>query len=215
MNEADHFIDEVTEELRRDRLFAMMRKYGWIAILLVLLIVGGTAYNEWQKARRQAAAEALGDALSAALESEDEAARAAAFDAIEAGGDAGALVALLRAASLGDEESLAALEALADSPDISPLYSDLARFKRAVAGDLDAEARLSLLAPLSRAGGPFRVLAEEQMAMAEIELGRQAAAISRLQALLVDNDASQPLRQRATQLIVALGAEPGAGSGSE
>ncbi len=213
MSNPDHFIDEVTEELRRDRLFAMMRKYGWIAALLVLLIVGGTAWSEWRKAQREAAAEALGDALSAALESEDEAARAAAFDAIEAGGDAGALVALLRAASLGDEESLAALESLSAAPEISALYRDLAALKRAMAGDMAAGERVDLLAPLTRAGGPFRVLAEEQIAMAEIELGRQEAAISRLQALLLDNDASQPLRQRAAQLIVALGGEPEAGSG--
>ncbi len=213
MSNPDHFIDEVTEELRRDRLFAMMRKYGWIGVLLVLLIVGGTAWSEWRKAQREAAAEALGDALSAALESGDDAARAAAFAAIRAEGDARALVALLRAGVLGDEESLAALESLSAAPEISALYRDLAALKRAMAGDMAAGARIELLAPLTRAGGPFRVLAEEQIAMAEIELGRQEAAISRLQALLLDNDASQPLRQRAAQLIVALGGEPEAGSG--
>ncbi len=213
MSNPDHFIDEVTEELRRDRLFAMMRKYGWIAVLLVLLIVGGTAWSEWRKAQREAAAEALGDALSAALESGDDAARAAAFAAIRAEGDARALVALLRAGVLGDEESFAALESLSAAPEISALYRDLAALKRAMAGDIAAGARIELLAPLTRAGGPFRVLAEEQIAMAEIELGRQEAAISRLQALLLDNDASQPLRQRAAQLIVALGGEPEAGSG--
>ena len=31
----DSFIDEVTEEVRRDRLFAAFRKYGWIGVLLV------------------------------------------------------------------------------------------------------------------------------------------------------------------------------------
>ena len=208
MSNPDHFIDEVTEELRRDRLFAMMRKYGWIGVLLVLLIVGGTAWSEWRKAQREAAAEALGDALSAALESGDDAARAAAFAAIRAEGDARALVALLRAGVLGDEESLEALESLSAAPEISALYRDLAALKRAMAGDMAAGARIELLAPLTRAGGPFRVLAEEQIAMAEIDSGQKEAAISRLQALLVDNDASEPLRQRATQVIVALGAKP-------
>ncbi len=204
----EHFIDEVTEELRRDRLFAAMRKYGWIAVLAVVLIVGGAAFNEWRKARAEAQAQALGDALNAALALDDPAARAKAFAAIEAEGDTGAVVALLAAGAGGD---LAALEQVAADPSVSPLYKDLAALKIAMAGDRPAEERLALLEPLTRAGAPFRVLAEEQSALVEIELGRKEAAISRLQAILVDNDASAPLRQRATQLIVALGATPEAG----
>jgi len=204
----DHFIDEVTEELRRDQLFAMMRKYGWIGVLLVLLIVGGAAFNEWRKATAEAAAEALGDSLSAALKIEDDTARAAAFGAIKAEGDAQALATLLQAGSVDDAASLAGLEKIAASPQVSALYQQIAVLKRVMAGGLEASARVAMLEPLTKAGAPFRVLAEEQIAMAEIESGQKQAAISRLQALLVDNDASQPLRQRATQLIVALGAKP-------
>ena len=36
MSNPDSFIDEVTEEVRRDRLFAMFRKYGWIGVAIVL-----------------------------------------------------------------------------------------------------------------------------------------------------------------------------------
>ncbi|HHL21493.1 MAG TPA: hypothetical protein ENJ52_08170 [Aliiroseovarius sp.] len=211
MTNPDHFIDEVNEELRRDRLYALMRKYGWIAILLVLLIVGGAAFNEWRKARAQAAAEALGDALSAALEIEDKDAQAAAFAAIEADGDARAVVALLAAGAVGDEARLAQLEKLAADPALSDIYRDLLALKRVLAGGLAAEEKRSLLEPLAQAGGPFRVLAEEQLALVEIESGEKEAAIARLNALLQDNDATAPLRQRATQLIVALGAEPDAG----
>ena len=50
MSNPASFIDEVTEEVRRDRLFAAFRKYGWIGLLLVILVVGGAAYNEWSKA---------------------------------------------------------------------------------------------------------------------------------------------------------------------
>ena len=38
-NQNDRFIDEVTEDLRRDRLFLMLRRYGWIAVLLILALV--------------------------------------------------------------------------------------------------------------------------------------------------------------------------------
>jgi hypothetical protein len=41
----DSFIDEVTEEVRRDRLFGLFRKYGWIGLVVILGIVGGTAWS--------------------------------------------------------------------------------------------------------------------------------------------------------------------------
>lgn len=63
LSSPDSFIDEVTEEVRRDRLFAIFRKYGWIGVLAILLIVGGASYVEWQKARVVARAQAFGDAV--------------------------------------------------------------------------------------------------------------------------------------------------------
>ena len=42
-NQNDSFIDEVTEDLRRDRLFGVFRRYGWIAIALIVLVVAGAA----------------------------------------------------------------------------------------------------------------------------------------------------------------------------
>ena len=48
MSDTDSFIEEVSEEVRRDKLFATMRKYGWIAVLIVLLLVGGTVYREFR-----------------------------------------------------------------------------------------------------------------------------------------------------------------------
>ena len=44
MSDTDSFIDEVSEEVRRDRLFVLMRKWGWIPILLVVLLVGGATF---------------------------------------------------------------------------------------------------------------------------------------------------------------------------
>ena len=82
MSDTDSFIEEVTEEVRRDRLFALMRKWGWVGILLVLLIVGGATWNEYRKAQRMNAAQALGDAVVTALQSNDAAGRAEALDQI-------------------------------------------------------------------------------------------------------------------------------------
>ncbi|MBC7476479.1 MAG: hypothetical protein H7317_00100, partial [Pseudorhodobacter sp.] len=68
MSNTDSFIDEVTDEVRRDRLFAAFRKYGWLGVVLVLVIVGGAGWHEWQKSQEAARAQAFGDAALAALE---------------------------------------------------------------------------------------------------------------------------------------------------
>lgn len=214
MSNPDSFIDEVTEEVRRDKLYAVLRKYGWIGVLAVVLLVGGAAVNEWLKARDRATAEATGNAILAAVETPDQVARAAALSALTGNGDAGALMALITAAEADAPEAAAErLAGLAADPALPALYRDLASLKRATlpGGVVSAEDRVAALETLTRPGGPFRVLAEEQTALAEIELGRIEAALARLQALLTDTEASGALRQRATQLIVALGGDPEAG----
>lgn len=55
MSNPDSFIEEVAEEVRRDRMSRLMRKYGWIGVLAVVLIVGGAAFNEYRKAQEIAA----------------------------------------------------------------------------------------------------------------------------------------------------------------
>jgi len=211
LSNSESFIDEVTEEVRRDKLFAMMRKYGWIGVLIVVLLVGGAAVNEWMKARATADAQAAGDAILAAVETADPAARLAALDAIPAEGERKALLALIAAAE-GDDPAVAAekLAVIAGDAGLPQIYRDLATLKRATlaSGPLDPAARIAELGPLTAAGAPFRVLAEEQIALAELEQGDSAAAITRLQALLTDQEASGALRRRASQLIVALGASP-------
>lgn len=211
MSNPESFIDEVTEEVRRDKLFAALKKYGWIGIVAVILLVGGATANEVLKLRAQAAAEATGDAILAAVEAADEGARGAALEAVPAEGDTAALVALIEAAeSDAPEAASQRLADIAGNAELPRLYRDLAVLKRAMlpGGVVSADARKTMLEPLTAPGGAFRVLAEEQTALAEIELGETDAALVRLQALLTDTQASGALRQRATQLIVALGGSP-------
>jgi hypothetical protein len=212
----DSFIDEVTEEVRRDRLFALMRRYGWIAILAVILFVAGAAWNEWRQAQAQAAAQRLGDAVLAALEIEDPAARQAALEVIDTSGrpDLAALVGLLHAGSdvqAGNiDGAVAALDMLAVSPEATPLFRDLAALKAVmVAGrTLPADERITRLQGLALPGAPYRLLALEQMALAEIDRGNTDAALERLNEISADSAASPAMRTRAQQLIVVLGGAP-------
>ena len=213
MTATDSFIEEVTEEVRRDRLFGYFRRYGWIAAVLVVLLVGAATWNEYSKATERAAAEALGDAILDALRAEDGAARARALEAVETSGRHAPVVALLlsdEAIESGDFTRAAeALRSVIDDDTQGELYRDLATLKLAVlsASEADPDARLAMLEPLTSAGSPFRVLAEEQIALIEIERGENGAALARLQALIEDSEANAGLRQRAGLLVMALGGD--------
>jgi hypothetical protein len=214
VSNTDSFIEEVTEEVRRDRLYALMRRYGWIAVLAILLLVGGAAWNEWRKAQAQARAAAFGDAILAALAASDTDGRAAALDAIEPPGPGGAAIRdLLAAATIADTDpagAAARLLAVADSTGVPPVYRQIATLKAAAlpGSGLSAEERRARLAPLAAGNGLLRLLAEEQLALIDIETGARDAALERLAALSMDAEATAALRRRATRVIVALGEEP-------
>mgnify|MGYP002067949300 CR=1 FL=1 len=48
MSNQDSFIDEVTEEVRRDKLYALYKKYGWIAALAVVVLAALYALDSVQ-----------------------------------------------------------------------------------------------------------------------------------------------------------------------
>ena len=211
MSNSESFIEEVTEEVRRDRLFRLFRRYGWIAAVLIVILVGGAAVNEWRKATRQAAAEATGDAILAALETEDPAARAAALAEVPAEGPVAQVLAMITASeSLAAGERDTAVERLRDlenNDDLSPVYRDLVALKRVIAEGSDApsDERRATLDRLATPGAAFRLLAEEQLALLDLETGDNVGAIARLNAIIQDTEVTPGLRRRASQLIVALG----------
>lgn len=214
MSDTDSFIEEVTEEVRRDQLFTMFRKYGWIAILAVLLLVGGAAWKEWQAARERAAAEAFGDSVLAAQDANDAAARAKALSAVKAKGGQAAVVDLLAASAAQDagdsKAALAKLDAIAADDTLPVAYRDLAVLKKVlIAGDqMTPDARKAALEPLSQPGRPYRPLALEQIALLAVAAGDGKSAIDQFNEILQESDVTPGLRRRATQMIVALGGTP-------
>jgi len=212
----DSFIDEVNEEVRRDRLFRLFRRYGWIAILAVVIIVAGAAWNEWRKASARAEAEARGDAVLEALSEQVPETRRAAFSSIASGDtpDTAALLQLLSAGADLDagnvDEAAAALSAVSSEVDVSAVYRDLAILKSVMSGGagLSSEEKIEQLQGLALPGAPFRLLAQEQIALAEIERGNKKVAAELLAVIAEDITASQGLRNRAIQMIVALGEPP-------
>jgi hypothetical protein len=207
----DSFIDEVTEEVRRDRLFALMRKYGWIGVLLVIGVVGGAGWTEWQRAQGEARAEAFGDAVLDALDLGAPEDRVAQLATIPVDGEQVAILNLLLASDpVADRAgALAALEKLANDTTMPTSYRDLAALRKVViAGtEMPLAERRAALDPIAAPGRPFRTMALEQMAYLLVEEGKTDEAVAALTALLSDQESPGGLRARAEQMIVALGGE--------
>ncbi|WP_347820286.1 hypothetical protein [uncultured Planktomarina sp.] len=208
MSDTDSFIDEVTEEVRRDRLFGYFRRYGWIPAFIIFALVGGTAYNEWSKAQVAQVAQARGDALLNALELEDVAEQVTVLSAIASKGE-DALVAKLLVAGIEAEQAADLLKSVA-ADDKQPKYiRDLARLKMASTdGVLTVDEAAAILAELSEPGGVYRNVATEFLVAVQLQRGDTEAALELLQAHIKDAVASSEQIQRMAELIVALGASP-------
>ncbi|MFY0619182.1 hypothetical protein [Shimia sp.] len=216
MSNTDSFIEEVTEEVRRDRVFGLMRRYGWIAVLGVVAIVGAAAANEVRKNNARAAAQDTGDALIAAVSSSEASERVDALaslttDSANAQVIADLLLATHQLEVDAGEDATATLEGLVTSAqDMPDIYRQIAAFKAVLAQGADtpaADRRLALEA-LAAPGLPLSLLAREQLALLTLEEGDSEGAISQLQELLQDAAVTAGLRRRASQLIVALGGTP-------
>lgn len=211
-NQNDSFIDEVTDELRRDRLFNLFRRYGWIAGLVILAIVGGAIWYEWTASRERATAQAWGDSVLEAEAAGDPAALAK----VDPRGSAEreALAALLAAgdwAEAKDKDAAAkALSGVTEAGLNDAILNELAQLKLVMlqGADMDPAKRDEILSHLSRSGAPFELLALEQKAAALIGAGRTEDAISLIQQIQEKPALSQGLRRRLSEMMIALGVEP-------
>ncbi|WP_146346977.1 hypothetical protein [Falsiphaeobacter marinintestinus] len=215
MSDTDSFIEEVTEEVRRDRMFVILKRYGWIAVVVIIAIVGAAAYNEYRKASQTAAAEKLGDDIIASLAANDPAGRAVALSDVEPGTPGGAAILdFLTASALANsdqtDQAVTKLEAIATNGDLPRIYRDIATFKALTlqSDSLPAADRRLQFEALAQPGAPLRLLSEEQLALIDVAEGATEAALDRLQSIILDAETDTTLRQRASQLIVALGGTP-------
>ncbi|NRB01633.1 MAG: hypothetical protein HRU30_00045 [Rhodobacteraceae bacterium] len=218
MSDTDSFVDEVNEELRRDRFYGLLRRYGWIAVVVILGIVGAAAFNEYRKAQAVAAAQAFGDSIMTALEGDTSADRAAALQGLSTDNAlSDAVLQFLVSGELAEDGDIAgateALRGIAANNDVALMYRQLAQFKMLTLNKetMSADERRVGFEALAAPNVPLRLLAEEQIALIDVETGEVDAAIERFNAILNNEEATPGLQQRAVQVIVALGKEPDLG----
>ncbi len=208
MSETDSFIEEVTEEVRRDRLFKLFKKYAWVGALVVLALVGGTAYNEYSKAQKTKAAMAAGDTISAALAAKDAEALA---QLANSDAPAAVIAGFAEATVLSDagdtEAAVAALQAIADRSGVAPVYTHLALLKIILldGAALDPARRSAIFDIITGQDAPYRLLAIEQRAIQHLRDGETEDALADFARITADETATQGLRNRARQLTIALG----------
>ncbi len=205
--------DEVDEDVRRERMQAMAKKYGPVvggAVVLVIVAVAGvTFWRDYELGQRQQAGATFLDASRA--QQADRTVGVDAFGRLAAEGPAGyPLLARFKqaeaAAAAGDRDTaLAALNGV-DAMEAPERYKALARLLALGLRSYEegAEALLPLVEPLAAEGQPWRPLALEQAAMLEWKLGRYADARKRLETLLADPATPGGTRRRAEAVLTAL-----------
>ena len=208
MSETDSFIQEVTEEVRQDRMLAYWKKWGPFILGGVVLVVGAAAAWSWWQSQKQAQAEARG-AIFIAADPEETADLLALPDRVD--GSAKLIADLAAAGGLAadgkHEEAAQAYRAVAGQADAGRAYTDLASLQAlrmdAAAGKTDG--LIEALAPLAGEDAPYRLLAMELRAALQIKAGETEAAYADLNAILADPATTTDLRRRAIAILTATG----------
>lgn len=210
-DESDIFIDEVSEELQRERLNHLARTYGPYALgALVALVVGIFAYEINRSIQTEAAYEA-GASIVAAQDSDKPAERLAA---IAGDLDTAGVIANMRAAVLytdgqgGDDSIEKAVELYKRviAADVDPAYQDMARLRTALLTTETSKTSdlVSLIQPATLPGRPYRPAALEILAAAYLDGGDVDAARQALISARDDASSSDSAKSRVADLLAAL-----------
>ncbi len=212
----DSLLREVDEELRRERMEQLWKRYGnlFIAFSLGIVIAVG-AWKGWQYyAQKQA--EAAGEAYIGALDAlragnRDQA--IAELEKLAGGGHAGAAaIASMRLAGIlardgKTQQAIALYRKVAGNGALELPLRNAARVRHAwlILDTAPRKELASLLGGLDVAGNPWRTAAREILALAALREGDTRAARDLLLQLMADNETPVEARSRAAVLLNLLG----------
>ena len=209
---------EVDEELKQERYEKLWRQYGKYiiaaAVVLVLAVAGWKAWDGYRTSQLHEDGEKFTAAAILVQTGKAEEA-AAAFEQVgaEAGSGYGALARFYEAsirAKGGDRtgaieiyDSVAADESLPAS--MRELATVLGGLQALNVPSIEAAAVDARIEPLTRAGGPFRHVALEIVALNALRANDAEKAKTSYRAIVDDAEAPPGIRGRASQMLSILG----------
>lgn len=212
----DQFIQEIQEDLRREKALKLWKRYGPYVIGVLVAVVIATAavvgWQQYQQAQRAKEGRLFAEAAALAEDGQQEQAAAAFAALAKEAGSGYADLARLREAdarlAAGDRDAaVTALEELAGDSSADKRLAAIARLKAATlmldtASVADIQGRVQ---PLIDEGGPWRPLAEELVALAQLKAGDRDAAAQAFARLSDDAEAPAGVRRRAMELAELFG----------
>ncbi len=211
----DSLFREVDEDVRREQMEKLWKRYGNLFVAACIGVVAGVAgikgYQYWDKQRSESAGTAYVAAMQQATDGKIEDA-AKAFEAVEQTGHGGyAVLARMQQAGLlaeqgKREEAVKAFDAIVADSSTDAALKDLARVRAAylLASDASPEDLKKRLAGLDVPGSAWRASAREILALAEYRAGNLSAADKLLSSLLSDPATPAGMRQRAQRFSALL-----------
>lgn len=202
---------EIEEELRRDNFKKLWAKYGryLIAVAVAALVIAGgfALWRNHEAAQQRAQSRQYAEAFVLAGTGK-KADAAKVFGTIAQEGGGYALLARFEQAALLAETgkikaALAIYHRLAHASDIDPTFRGLAALRAAML-EKNPQTRIELLKPLAAKGSPWRPTALELTALARLETGDRAGALTIFRNLSLDPTTPARLKARAAEMAKAL-----------
>lgn len=206
---------EVDEDLRRDNLEKLWKKYGFqiigLAVAVVLGVAGVQGWQAYDLDRRGKLSDRYGAAIELTENGETAAGLDAMIDLSEASGGSYAGLAAFAEARLRVESgdiggAIAVWDRIAESSGLGPGFKEAATLF-SILHQIDngnPAALRARLQPLAADSQSFRSTARELLALLALGEGDTAAARDLYTKISDDREAPAGLRQRATQMLAAL-----------
>lgn len=212
------FVREVDENLRRDRLRDLSKKYaGWIVTAVVLFLAAAGGFIYWENHRLEQSekgVEQLAQIYADAAQGKTASAPQQLDGLAKQGREAVRATALFDRAgvalSQGDQKlALTKYREIAGDDSLAQPFRDLALIRQtALEFDrLTPEQVINRMAPLAKPGAPWFGSAGEMTAMAMIKQGRKAEAGRLFAAIARDTQVPETIRARAVQIASTLGVD--------
>jgi hypothetical protein len=205
--------EEVEESLRQDKALQVWKKAWPLLLGAALAVVGAVGvieYMQWQKDQAQQKSGAVFAKGMDALEKKDFAGAKAAFAELGAGKDGFAVLANHALAGvekeLSDDPAAIGADLAAAAAADKGVLSDIAVLKIAYlkADAVDLAELTRIVDPLLKKGGTLGAMSRELLASKKLAGGDVEGARRDFQALALDLDAPQQMKQRVQQTLFTL-----------